>query len=128
MFRRIFKQHYIGKQWGTFAQVATQGAIFITIINLVLLTATAYNTTLNPWFELKGLYIPFWVFMGSIIVFLLFAAILIYKFALPSFYSFFNDQFYRHGNLLKRDLELLKEENGKILKKLEELKEELEKK
>ena len=119
--RGIFKQKYIGKQWGTIVQVSAQGAIFITLINLLLLSVTAFNTTLSPWFKLKGIDLPFWMFMACIIVFLGFLAILLYKFALPSFFSVFNDQFYRHGNLLKRDIELLQADNKKILKKLGEM-------
>ncbi len=116
MFRGIFKQHYIGKQWGTFAQSVSQGAIFITLLNLFLLSATAYNTTLRPWFELKNIDIPYWLFLAVMLILILFGYILLWKFAVPSFYKVFTEQFYREDSLLRQDIELIKKDN-KLLKK-----------
>lgn len=118
---KLFRQRNIGKQWGIIAQVAAQAAIFISIINLFLIAVTAYNTTICGWLAERGIYIQFWVFAAIIIGFLAIVFTLLYKFALPSFYSFWNDQFYRHDNLLRKDIELLKKDNREILKRLEEL-------
>lgn len=130
MTGKIFKQKNIGKQWGMFAQVAAQISIFVGMLNLLLISVTAYNTTLSPWFAAYGIHLQLWMFVVIIAGFLGVMSILLYKFALPSVYSFWNDQFYRHDNLMREDIETLKkdskqirETNEEILKILKERKE-----
>ena len=108
-------QKNMGQQWGVFAQTAGQLSIFIGVINLLLLSATAYNTTLSAWFTAYGIPLNFWMFMCIIAFLLVVTSVVLYKYALPSFFSFFNDQFYRHDNLLRHDIELLKKDNKAIL-------------
>lgn len=118
----IFKQRKsVGKTWGYTAQVASQVAIFITVINLLMLAATFYETTLSVWMADAGIYVPFWIFMLVLIVGLMVVALLLYKYAIPSFFSAFNDQFYKHGNLLRQDMEDIKKTNKVILKKLKQM-------
>ena len=125
---KFFGQRKTGMQWGTLVQIAQQGMIFVTVLNLFLLAATAYNTTLSAYFQARGIYISFLVFLAIIIGVMLAVGLWAWKFALPSFYSAFNDQFYKHNNLLRRDIEALKEDNAvskverkAILDKLEDL-------
>lgn len=125
---KIFGQRNIGKQWGIFAQVASQLAIFVSMINLLLIAATAYNTTLSGWFIEKGIDIGFWHFVFIIVGLLGVAFILLYKFALPSFFEFWNDQFYRHDNPLVRDVEEIKKMLANNLLDIEKRVEKLEKK
>ena len=54
---------------------------------------------------------------------ILVGCVLVWKFALPSFYSSFNEQFYRHDNLLRKDIEVLKKDNEKMLMILARLEE-----
>jgi len=89
------------------AQTVAQISIFITLINLLLLAVTAYNTTLRGWFEYYNVPLNFWMFMLLLTILLLVAAVLAYKFALPSFFSFWNEQFYTHDNQLRKDIESL---------------------
>ena len=118
----IFKQRKTaGKTWGYTAQVASQLAIFITVINLFMLAATFYKTTLSVWLTDAGIYVSFWIFMLVLIVGLMVVALLLYKYAIPSFFSAFNDQFYKHGNLLRQDMEEIKKMNKLILKKLKQM-------
>ena len=124
-FIRILGQKNFGKHWGVFAQAAGQVAIFVGVLNLFLITATAYNTTLKEWLIQQGIHISFWVFAMVILGLLLIAFILMWKFALPSFYSSTNEQLYRHDNPIRRDLEELKkiltDDLGDVKKRLDDL-------
>ncbi len=118
---KLLKQHNIGKQWGMFTHTAGQLAMFVSAINLFLIAITAYNTTLSSWFVGWGIRVQLWMFLAVVVVLLLITFVVLYKFALPSYYSVFNEQFYRHDNLLRKDIEILKGTNKTILEKLEAL-------
>ena len=125
---KIFSQKKkMGKQWGIIAQIATQGSMFLNIISLLLLMMTAYTTTLSGWFIQHGIYLKFWMFAIVVLGLLGVASIILWKFAIPSFYSVFNDQFYRHDNPLVKDMELLKRQNQEILEQNKEILEQLAK-
>jgi len=118
---KLFGQHNIGKQWGMFAQTMGQLAIFVSAINFLLIAITAYNTTLSVWFVNWGIHIQLWMFLCVVIVLLLVIFVLLYKFALPSYYSVFNEQFYQHDNLLRKDIDVLKKDNKAIMRILKKL-------
>ena len=123
---RVFKQKNLGQQWGVFATLAGQLSIFIAMINLLLLITTTYNTTLRGWFQAYGIPLNFWTFVGLIALLLTIAASLLYKFALPSFFSFLNDQAYRHDNPIRQDIELVQKTLDNNLKEFKERLEKLE--
>lgn len=109
----LFQQKYIGKQWGIIALSAGQLAIFVGILNLMLNSVSAFDN-IDVWLQNIGISINFWIFLGVIIIGLLLVLVLLFKYALPSFWSVFNEQFYQHNSLLRVDIELLKTENEKI--------------
>jgi len=123
----VLKQKNLGQQWGVFATLAGQLSIFIAMLNLLLLITTAYNTTLRGWFEHYNIPLNFWTFTGSVALLLTIAASLLYKFALPSFFSFLNDQAYRHDNPIRKDIEKLQKTLDSNLKEVEGRLEKLEK-
>lgn len=116
----MFKQTNTGKSWGYIAQVASQVSILIAVVNLLLIAVTAYNTTLFPWLKIHGLSLPFWLFLTMLFVFMLISSLFLYKFAVPSFFSAFNDQFYKHDNPMRKDIDELKRVQEVILEKLNE--------
>lgn len=120
-FKSIFAQRTIGRSWGYTAQVASQAAIFITVLNLFMLAATFYKTTLLVWLTERNLYVAFWEFMVVLIALLMIMAVLLYKFAVPSFFSAFSEQFYKHNNPLKDDIDALKRDNKEIIGRLKKL-------
>lgn len=107
----IFKQQYLGKQWGIVALSAGQLAIFVGIINLLLNSVEAFDN-IEAWLQQVGISISFWMFLGVIILGLLVVLLFMFKFALPSFWSVFNDQFYRHNSLFRKDIEAIKKKLG----------------
>lgn len=113
-FHRIVAQRNIGKQWGVIAQVAGQLSIFAGMMSLFLIAVTAYNTTLSGWLVQHGVYINFWVFAVVIGFLLIIPAVLIWKFAIPSFFSTLNEQVYQHENPIRRDIAKLAEDNAEI--------------
>ena len=115
---KMFKQKNLGQQWGVFATLAGQLSIFIAMLNLLLLITTAYNTTLRGWFEHYNVPLNFWTFTGLVALLLIIAACLLYKFALPSFFSFLNDQAYRHDNPIRGDIEKLQKSVDELSKKV----------
>ena len=117
---RVFKQKNLGQQWGIFATLAGQLSIFIAMINLLLLIMTAYNTTLRGWFEYYNIPLNFWSFTGLVVLLLTITAYLLYKFALPSFFSFLNDQGYRHDNPIRKDIERVQKTLDNNLKEVKE--------
>ena len=121
LFRMVTGQKNLGKQWGVIAQVAGQVSIFVSMIILILSMTTAYNTTLSGWFASNGIHIDFWLFAGIVGVIIIIPAILVWKFALPSYLSSLNEQIYKHDNPIKRDIAMLSEDNAEIKKLLEEL-------
>ena len=120
-FRRMMAQKNIGRVWGITAQIAGQVSIFAGMMSLSLIAMTAYNTTLSGWLAQKGIYISFWAFALTLILLLVIPAILIWKFAIPSFFSTLNEQAYEHDNPIRRDIESLSNENKEIKKLLEKL-------
>jgi hypothetical protein len=102
--RGLFSQRNMGRQWGIFTQVAGQLAIVMGIMNLFLIAVTAYNTTLAGWMIEHGVDLGGWLFLGILVGILVVASVLLYKFGLPSVFSFWNDQFYRHDNPMRKDL------------------------
>lgn len=122
---KILGQKSSGRSWGVFAQAAGQVAIFVGVMNLFLITATAYNTTLKEWLIQQGIDIGFWVFALVILGLILAAFMVMWKFALPSYYSSINEQLYRHDNPIRKDLEELKkiltDDLGDIKKRLDNL-------
>ena len=111
----IFHQINIGKQWGIFAQVASQLSILVSIISLFLVSVTAYTTTLSGWLSEYGISIGMFGFVAIIMCLLVVAFILLYKFALPSFFSYWNDQFYRHDNPMRKEIEEMGKKLDRVL-------------
>ena len=112
LIRRVLQQENIGNSWGYVTQVASQAVVFITVLNLFMLAATFYQTTLDVWLSERGITFPFWQFFTILIVALAILAVVLYKFAVPSFFSAFNDQFYKHNSQLRQDIELIKKKLG----------------
>lgn len=115
---KIFGQVNTGRGWGYVAQVASQAAIFITVLNLFMLAATFYQTTLSLWLQDRGIVFPFWLFMSVLVAVLALMAVVLYKFAVPSFFNAFSEQFYKHDNPLRADIEVIKNRQNQIMERL----------
>ena len=106
---RILKQHKMGKSWGNLMQVAGQIGYVITVVNLCLLIITT-STLLQS----RGVMMPVWLLGLLAVIIIGIAGILIFKFGLPSFFSAWNDQFYKHDNPMRKDLEEIKRQLAEL--------------
>jgi len=106
---KVVRQYNLGSWLGALKDLFGRTAFYISIGNFVLIAVTAYHTTLRdpilgwlPWFT-------FPLFMGVVVMLVLLAMILEYKFVVPSSITFINRQVYEHRSLLRRDLEQITE-------------------
>ena len=106
---RIFKQHKVGKTWGYILQVAQQGGLVTQIIML-----TIQIITLASVLQLRGIMVPVWLLGLLAFGILGTTGIILYKFGNPSYFSAWSEQFYKHDNPMRRDIE----ENKKMLKEI----------
>jgi hypothetical protein len=94
-----------------------QIGIYVSFINLILLIITSYNT---GWVQRYFVGLNFFQFTGIIIGLILMALLFEFKVDMPNYFGFWNQQFWRHDNPLRQNLEAMN-------RKIDELKEEIEK-
>jgi hypothetical protein len=126
---RVFGQQNIGSQWGIFAQVAGQLQIFMLAIILVINLISFYNTTVARQLLAYGVHLGMWTFVAFMAVSigaLVIVFIILYRFALPSYFAVWNEQFYRHNNPLKKDLAAIRKLLTSDLKHIKERLDKLE--
>jgi len=110
----MLKQKRTGKIWGYLMQIAQQEAFVFQSIVLVLSVITTASVL-----QIRGYAVPVWLLAIVAIVVILAGGVAIWLRGLPSYFSAFNDQFYKHDNMLRQDIEKIKSDNEKILKLLE---------
>ncbi|MCJ7805196.1 hypothetical protein MUP46_00950 [Patescibacteria group bacterium] len=103
----IFGQQNISKRLGMFFLTVTQVGMVVSLLILLETSVNAY-VEISTWLMGYGIYIRFWIFMSVIISVLIITYILAWKFLLPSYLSSWNEQFYKHDNLVQKDLEEIK--------------------
>ena len=115
----FLKQYNIGPWIGALKDLIGRTMFYMTPINLFMLAATTYHVTARdfiwqfaPWFN-------FWIFFFILVFIAILAMIVEYKIIFPSTVHFSNIQGYKHGNLLRRDLEAVMQEIQKIDAKLD---------
>ena len=94
---------------------------YVGLINMALLAATAYYTTIRHF-----LHISFVEFLFLLILAIAGIMVFEYTIVLPSHYLFINEQAYKHGNLIRKDLQEIREkELREIIERLNRLEERL---
>ena len=121
LLAKMFKQKNVGNTWGYIAQTASQGAVFITVVNFFMLAATFFATALSPYLLARAIAIPFWLFIVGLTVPFVIVGFILFKYAVPSFFSAFDHQLLKHGSKLKNDMEELKQGNRDIMERLEKM-------
>ena len=125
MFKKIlsaiFRQHNIGNWWGAFKNVAAGASMYVTFINLCLLIPTAYATWFAPWMFEKGVNLPFIIFLGVILLAIAIVFAFEYKVSIPSAYSFWNEQWWKHSNPIRNKMADMDKRLEKIEKALESI-------
>ncbi len=107
--KTLLKQYNIGSAVGGLKDLAIRTMVYVTAINFLLLVVTAYSVTLRDFMIQYLPWINFPMFIGAIIVTILIAMVIEYKFILPSTWGFTNRQQYEHRNPIREDLSEIKE-------------------
>jgi len=116
----LARQYNFGPWLGGFKDLFSRTMLYISIINFILIAITAYHVTLKVFLLQYLPWMSFWMYFIGLVVIVLLAMVLEFKFIIPSHYTFLNRQEFEHQNLIRKELEGIKKE-------LEELRKELKK-
>lgn len=116
MLERMLKQYRF--RWvGGFKDMLMHTVFYVSMINFCLIAVTAYNTVIGdyilnwiPGFRL-------WMFFAVLILLVLVAMILEYKFVIPSLYSFRSKQMFEHESKVMDELKNISQLLEEISKK-----------
>ena len=97
----FFKQYKLSNKIGASRIILANIMFYVSIINFVLISLTAYHTTLKYIITPILPFFNFPIFIGIIVCIILIAIIIEYKFVLPSLYAFQNEQGFKHDNPIK---------------------------
>ena len=111
--KKLLKQRKMGNAWGFFMQIVQQEAIPIQTVILVLSLITTASVL-----QIRGYEVPIWLLAVVIGVVLIIGGLLIFTVGMPSYFSAFNDQFWKHNNPLRRKIESIEENQKRIMKHL----------
>jgi len=103
--RGVMRQHAVGSWLGGLKDLIMRVLLYVSLINFLLIVATAYNTTLRDTLQVWAPWLSFPVFLGALVLLLLLLMILEYKVVLPSSWSFVNKQQYEHQSPVKEQLD-----------------------
>lgn len=106
------RQHNTGKWIGGLIDAYSRVSFFVSAVNTLMIIAMFYGMTAGPWLVARIPWLTFPVFMSLAVVGIVVAMVIAYAVLLPSSMSFFNEQFYKHNNPMKRDLDRIKERLG----------------
>ena len=111
MIRKLLKQKRIPVIGGLYDVLALT-AIWIGMVNFILIAITAYSTTIRPGLGWEWFSLP--LFLLFLVLLALGVMAMVYKFVVPSYYSFRGGQYDEHGGQTRERLE-------EISKRLEDL-------
>ena len=116
-WKSLTKQYKISGKIGGAKDLLMRTLFYVSIVNFILIAATAYHTTLRdivntwlPWFN-------FPIFLTVLVGGLLLMMILEYKIVLPSTWAFTNRQQYEHQNLIREQLDRIEKTLSEIQKR-----------
>lgn len=120
---KIFKQTNIGNWWGAFRNLGSYVSFYITFINFFVLLI---NTYILGFLVKANLPIPIWLVIVIVafvfISLLVIAMIFEHKYTVPSFMTYWNQQFWRHKNPLRDEIEKMQKQLDRIEKELKKKK------
>ena len=117
----ILRQYNIGPWLGALKDLLGRSMFYMTPINLFMLAATTYQVTARDFIWQFAPWVNFWMFISALVLTAIAAMIIEFKVIFPSSVFFSNIQGYKHGNLIRRDLEIIMEEIKKIDTRLDDM-------
>ena len=105
--------------WGRFRFMYGHAVFYVGAIQLALVAAMAYNTTVQPWIsQYLGWDITFWQYCLILVAVLFTAMVLDFLFGVPALIAVANEQQYKHESPIKRDLTAVNRKVDRIMKHL----------
>ena len=92
------------------------------MVQMALIAAMAYNTTVQPWVtQYLGRSITFWQYCVALTVILGAGMVLEFTLGVPSFLTTANEQWYKHGNPVKTNLDAVRAKQTEIERKIDKV-------
>jgi len=112
--------------WGKFRFMFGYATFYISLISMVLLMVTAYNTTARDW-SMQYLHyeLPFWQFATAILLLAALGFLLEYVVSIPCMVAVSNEQMYKHDSPIKTDFNDVRRRQDELDAKLEKIMEHL---
>ena len=105
--------------WGKFRFMYGHAVFYVGAIQLVLIAAMAYNTTVQPWVaQYLEWNMTFWQYCLVLAAILLTGMVVDFMFGVPALIAVANEQQYKHESPIKRDLAVVKKNLSKIMENL----------
>jgi len=113
--------------WGKFRFMYNHAVFYVGAIQLVLVAAVAYNTTVQPWIvEYLGWNITFWQYGLALGVVLIVGMVLEFVLGVPALIAVSNEQMYKHDSPIKSDFAEVKDKQAEIEEKINKIMKHLE--
>lgn len=108
--------------WGKFRFMYNHAVFYVGAIQLVLVAAVAYNTTVQPWvLQYLGWSITFWQYCLVLGAVLIVGMVLEFTFGVPAVLAVSNEQVYKHESPVKADFIVVKNKQVEIERKLDKV-------
>jgi ABC-type proline/glycine betaine transport system permease subunit len=90
--------------WGRLRFMYSQAVFYVGFIQMALVAAMAYNTTVQPW-ALKYLHwnINFWQYSVLLVALVMIGIVLEFIITVPAIIAVSNEQMYKHESPIKED-------------------------
>ena len=106
--------------WGRFRFMFGHAMFYVSMVNMGLLAATAYNTTIRDWAsEYFGIQLTFWVFLLIMFGLIVVGFIVEYVISVPALIAISNEQMYAHQSPIVEDFNDVKRKLNLVMEKLE---------
>lgn len=105
--------------WGRLRFMYGHAVFYVGAIQLSLVAAMAYNTTVQPWVsQYLGWDMRFWQYCLILVAVLAVGMVADFIFGVPALIAVANEQQYKHESPIKRDLTAVNKKVDRIMKHL----------
>ena len=109
-------------RWGQFRFVYGHAALYVGMLQMLLIILMAYNTTLRPWItDYLGWNITLWQYCLVLGGLLIIGMALEFMFGVPSYLTVVNEQTYKHGNPIKTGIDEINRRQDEMDGKLDKV-------
>ena len=115
MLKRLLRQHNI--PWiGQLKDMAVMTMFYVGILNTLMIAITAYGTTMRPFLLLHMPWFKLWMLIALVVIVALVGMLLEYLLVYASYFSFRNKQEFEHENLVRKEIEGLRQDIANLRK------------